>query len=152
MFTIHGSCPVPGEIPAAAASEGANLQGIRVLVVEDDAAMRNLLSVVLERAGALVDLAESVSEALDCFHRTTPQVLLSDIDLPDGDGYGLLEKARAFGAGGGGPIPAVAMTAFTGSHNRSRALDAGFNRYFPKPLDLKGLVRTIGALAGRAPE
>src|SRR5271155_6109011 len=102
----------------AAMHEGNNnlhcaaLHGARVLVVDDDADTREVLTAVLELSGALVSTAESAAEAMRAFERDPPRLLISDIGLPDEDGFSLLRRVRALPASRGGTIPAIALTGY----------------------------------------
>jgi CheY-like chemotaxis protein len=125
------------------------LAGIKVLVVDDDADLRLWLKQLLESLGADVLSASSSQEALDTFQRERPAVLVSDIRLPDGDGYGLLRRMRAADAAAGRHTPAVALTAYPRVEDRARALEAGFEMHVPKPVGPQDLVSVIAALAGR---
>ncbi len=135
--------------PSSRRARSDALDGLRVLVVEDDNDIRELLTTVLADAGAEVASAASAASglaAVRCFH---PQLLVSDIGMPDEDGYSFIRSVRALGAEGGGDIPSIALTAFTSPNDRNEALRAGFTLHLGKPiapLDLifavKGLVST----------
>ena len=126
------------------------LGGTRVLLVEDDAATRGGLVAVLEHAGGEVVAVESVAAALEAFARARPDVLVSDVGLPDGDGYGLVRKIRAAEAASGGRTPAVAVTAYAGGRDHQLALEAGFDTHLPKPADPAELLEVIANLAAAA--
>jgi signal transduction histidine kinase/ActR/RegA family two-component response regulator len=128
---------------------GPRLDGLSVLVVEDDADSRVWLKGVLEDLGADVLIASSVQEALDTFQREGPGVLVSDIRLPDGDGYELLARVRAADARAGRHTPAVALTAYPRVEDRARALEAGFEMHVPKPVSPEDLASVLGALVAR---
>ncbi len=106
--------------------DGAPLGGFRILVVDDDRATRDVLLEVLGRTGADVRLAESVAQAMETFEVFHPQLLLSDIAMPGEDGYALIRKVRARGAGRSGAIPAIALTALAHDEDRDRGLASGF--------------------------
>lgn len=125
------------------------LEGVRVLVVDDEADARNLIEYVLVAHHAKVVLADSVAAALACFDAERPDVLLTDIGMPDEDGWALIEAIRTRPAAAGGDVPAVALTAYAWSDDRLRALRAGFQRHLAKPVDPAALVATVAALAGR---
>jgi signal transduction histidine kinase len=124
------------------------LQGVRVLVVEDEVDTRDLLITALQQCGALVTGVATTAEALDSFD-TVPDVIVSDIGLPGEDGYELLRKVRSLAPDRGGKVPAAALTAFARAEDRLRALEAGFETHLAKPLDPSELVATVARLAGR---
>jgi len=126
---------------------GGELAGLRVLVVEDDPDARELVSTILEDAGAVVRGAESAANgfaAVGAFH---PHLLVSDIGMPDEDGYSLIRRVRALGVEAGGGIPSVALTAFTRPEDRAKALTAGFTVHMGKPINPSELIRTLKELA-----
>jgi PAS domain S-box-containing protein len=125
------------------------LDGLRVLVVEDEADARQLLAVALERHGAEVIAVSSAQEALAAIESATPDVIISDIGMPREDGYALIRKVRALPRERGGNIPAAALTAYAGSEDRKRALLAGFQAHIPKPVDPSELIAVVASLAGR---
>ena len=122
---------------------GKELYGIKILVVDDDADTRELLEWVLKRTGAEVVLAASAREALEAVERSKPQVLVSDIAMPEEDGYSLVRKIRALPAERGGRIPAVALTAHSLIQDRLQSLRAGFQSHVPKPVVPEELVAVI---------
>ncbi|MFN2445512.1 MAG: ATP-binding protein [Vicinamibacterales bacterium] len=132
----------PGFVPA-------NLSGVRVLVVDDQADARDLIKRVLEDCSAEVVTAGSVNEAVQLVESAQPDVLVSDIGMPEADGFELLKRVRALGAGRGGKVPAIALTAFARSEDRTRALRAGFLVHVSKPVDPSELVATVASVAGR---
>src|SRR5215475_8109606 len=125
------------------------LDGLRVMVVDDEAETRDLLTAMLTRRGAEVKACASAAEALEEIERWRPSVLVSDIGMPDEDGYTLIGKLRALGPERGGDIPAVALTAYARSEDRMRALASGFQVHVPKPIEAGELVVVIASLAGR---
>src|SRR5439155_905027 len=122
--------------------------GLRILVVEDDADARLLLKDSLEALGAVVQIAASVQDAIETFEREPPHVLVSDIRLPDDDGYTLLARVRAAEAASGRRTPAIALTAYPRVEDRARALEAGFAMHVPKPVAPDALAAVIAAVAG----
>jgi len=124
----------------------APLQGIRLLVVDDEPDARELLGMVLEEAGAEVATAGSADEALAAFERLRPDVLVSDIGMPGGDGYSLIRKVRQLEGDGGTKVPAVALTAFARAEDRSEALGSGFQAHLPKPIEPGELTTLIAQL------
>lgn len=127
----------------------SGLTGVHVLVVDDDADARALVGTVLRYAGARVTLSASGREALDQLHRVRPDVVVSDVAMPGGDGYWLVRELRAR-AGERGVLPVVAMTAYRETHGPDRTLDAGFAAHLRKPLDPWELCRVVAEL-GRRP-
>jgi CheY-like chemotaxis protein len=125
---------------------GKELYGIKILVVDDDADTRELLEWVLKRTGAEVVLAASAKEALEAVERSKPQVLVSDIAMPEEDGYSLVRKIRAMPAERGGRIPAVALTASDSRETRLQSREAGFHYHLTKPADPAQLVEIVAAL------
>jgi PAS domain S-box-containing protein len=122
------------------------LEGVRVLVVEDEPDARELLALTLECSGARVEAVESAQEALENLHRFRPHVLLSDIGLPVQSGYELIRKVRLLSSEAS-HLPAVALTAFATEKDRQRAMSAGFQIYLAKPVEPRVLVEAIERLA-----
>jgi CheY-like chemotaxis protein len=123
------------------------IDGVRVLVVDDDADMRMLVTAVLERWGAEVDAVGSATEALESLAQRRPDVLLSDIGMPGLSGYDLIRTVRALEAERGGHIPAAAVTAYSNHEERRRVLEAGFEMHLAKPLEPVELATAIATLA-----
>jgi len=119
------------------------LHGIQVLVVDDDTDTREFVAFLLEQAGARVITAVSALEALQVFTQSPPDILLSDIGMPDMDGYMLMRQIRALPPDQGGKIPAIALTAYAGEIDEKRALKVGFQRHISKPVDPDNLIRAI---------
>lgn len=124
-----------------------SLEGVRVLLVDDDQDTLNMLAEILTGNRAAVQLASSVAEALEVLQWYKPDVLVSDLAMPCEDGYSLIAKVRALEATSGGQIPAVALTAYVRIEDRTRALAAGFNMFVPKPIEPVELVAAIANLA-----
>ncbi|MDT5269954.1 MAG: hypothetical protein QOH49_2140 [Acidobacteriota bacterium] len=126
------------------------LSGIRVLVVDDDADTCELLQVVLEGCGAQVKTAGSAAAALEAVAEEAFDVLISDIGMPDEDGYSLIAKVRALGKERGGKVPAAAaLTAYAGEEDRIKVLQSGFQIHVPEPVSPSELVAVVANLAGR---
>lgn len=125
------------------------LNGLRVLVVDDEVDGRELVSFLLEQSGAEVTTASCASEAMDALARTKPDVLLSDIGLPDEDGCALMRKIRALPSNQRGDIPAAALTAYTREEDVNRALASGFQLHLSKPIEPDEIVAVVASLAGR---
>ncbi|PTL76866.1 ATP-binding protein [Vitiosangium sp. GDMCC 1.1324] len=126
-----------------------DLSGVRVLVVDDEQDTRELLRVVLEERRAHVTTTSSAAEAFESLVREPPDLLVSDIGMPDEDGYALIRRVRALPPERGGRVPATALTAFTRLEDRTRALGAGFQGYVPKPVDPSELVMALANLINR---
>jgi len=127
-----------------------SLQGIRVLVVDDEVDTRELICEVLKECGSEVITSCSVAEALEALERYKPDILITDLGMPDEDGYSLIAKIRALPAEHGGQIPAAALTAYARAEDRMRVLRSGFQFHLPKPVDSAELVTVVASLAGRA--
>jgi PAS domain S-box-containing protein len=125
-----------------------HLDGLRILVVDDEADARRLLVKVLQDAGAIVTAASSAAEAMEALPKTRPDVLVSDIGMPDMDGLDLIRKVRASGHQAK-ELPAVALTAFVHKSDQRQALLAGFQVHVPKPVDPHDLLAVVASLAGR---
>jgi PAS domain S-box-containing protein len=123
--------------------------GVRVLLVDDEADVREVVAAMLERCGVRVSVAASVSEALDLLRRERPDVLISDIGMPEEDGYALIRKVRALPVEAGGRVPCLAMTAYARIEDRTRALLAGYQMHLPKPIEPTELLVVVATLAGR---
>ncbi|RUR79531.1 hypothetical protein DSM107007_40410 [Nostoc sp. PCC 7120 = FACHB-418] len=119
------------------------LEGIKVLVVDDDADSRDFLAFILEQEGADVSLATSALEVLQLLPEIKPDVLVSDISMPDMDGYTLIRQMRTWTAEQGGAIPAIALTAFARQYDREQALQAGFQLHLPKPLNAEEFIAAV---------
>lgn len=130
-----------------AASKPSGLDGIRVLVVDDEVDARELVTMLLREAGAETVEASSVSSALAAVDRSPPDVLVSDIGMPLEDGYSLIRKIRARRPEAGGNVPAIALTAFTRGEDVARSSEAGFARHLAKPVAQAELVAAVRQLA-----
>jgi len=126
--------------------DAPSLAGVRVLVVDDEEDARELVTTILTRCGAEVVVAHSASEGLATLQRRRPDVLLSDIEMPDEDGYSLIRKVRSLSGERGGLVPAAALTAYASTHDRAKALAAGFDIHVPKPVHPAELVAVVASL------
>jgi CheY-like chemotaxis protein len=124
------------------------LDGVHVLVVDDEADARRVLAMVLERAGAVVVTAGGVPAALDALSNARPNVLVSDLGMPDQDGFDLIRHLRQDGHDAE-DLPAIALTAFVQKDDAQLALGAGFQVHLPKPVDPYELTSAIARLADR---
>jgi len=125
------------------------LDGLRILVVDDEPDTRDLLKQGLEYSGANVEVAGSAAEALDALTHAVPDILISDIGMPGIDGYELIRKVRGLAANRGGKVAAVALTAYTRIEDRLHALRAGYDMHVPKPVELAELVAVAATVARR---
>lgn len=123
-----------------------DLNGVQVLVVDDDEDSRNFIAFVLQQSGAIVTMAASGIEALDAMTQSKPDVVVSDIEMPEMDGYQLVDKIRQLTSLQGKEVPAIALTAHAGESNQQQALKAGFQQHFSKPADSNELIRAIANL------
>jgi PAS domain S-box-containing protein len=139
---IHAPEPV-----ALGALHGSSLQGIRILLAEDEIDTRELIAHVLRGHGAFVAQAGSAAEALREFAMSEPDVVISDIGMPDADGYELMAMIQAKTVK---PPPAIALTAYTSPADQERALKSGFRVHLRKPVEPSRLVSVVAALTQRA--
>ena len=124
------------------------LDGIHVLLVEDDDDSRKLLSTMLKRYGARVTATKSAAEALVVFAEDAPNILISDIGMPDEDGYEFIRKLRSLPPEKGGRTPAIALTGYASRKDRERALGAGYHQHMAKPIEQADMIAAIAALIG----
>lgn len=139
--------PLPRQLDAP--GRASSLSGVKVLVVDDEADARRIVSRILQGCGATVVSAASAAEAMRLLRLEKPDILLSDIGMPEADGYELIRSVRQLSTDDRN-IPAVALTAFARSDDRTKALQAGFQRHIPKPLESADLLRTVSELTGRS--
>lgn len=144
---------VPGEVregtPLTLASSPQLLSGVKVLLVDDDSDTLALMKTALSKRHASVTAVSSAGEAIQAITLNRPDVLISDIAMPDEDGYGLIEKVRRLENGTTEQIPAVAITAYAKEEDRERALSAGFHIYLAKPIELTELISVVARAARR---
>ncbi|MDQ1590550.1 MAG: hypothetical protein QOG71_1177 [Pyrinomonadaceae bacterium] len=136
-----------GESGAPRVKPPLSLEGVRVLLVEDDEDSLNTLAAILTGYQATVQTAACAADALDALNWYKPDVLISDLAMPREDGYSLISKLRAREAETGEQTPAIALTAYVRVEDRARALSAGFNTFVPKPVDPGELINAILNLA-----
>ncbi len=125
------------------------LDGVKILVVDDDPDTRDLVTTILTRCGSEVRSSESAADALLAFQEWHPDLLVSDIGMPQMDGYGLIRKLRKLKSKRAKQIPALALTAYATDEDRTLALSAGFQMHLPKPIEPESLVSSIAAALGR---
>ena len=153
-FTITLPLCAPGgdaaaEIRESLPNEKKTLKGIKILVVEDDSDSREVLELFLAQSGADVESAESAEKAMILLRQSLddlPDIIVSDIAMPNEDGYSLIGRIRKLTAEFGGEIPALALSAFTSNDFKSRALLAGFQKYHTKPFDPDLIIEDIRSL------
>lgn len=133
--------PLDGELPM--------LDGLKVLVVDDEPDARDVLRRVLQHRRAAVFLASGARDAIDLLRQERPDVIVSDIGMPNIDGYEMIRLIRSLPPEQGGRTPAIALTAFARSEDRRRAMMAGFQVHIAKPAEPPELVATVASLAGR---
>ena len=125
------------------------LEGLRILVVDDEVDSRDLVSAILTRCGSEVNCCDSATDALKVILDWKPDLLVSDIGMPNEDGYSLIKKMRKLKSKRARQTPAVALTAYVTYEDRERALAAGFQMHVPKPIEPTALVMSIVAASGR---
>jgi PAS domain S-box-containing protein len=129
--------------------ESLSLRGVKVLVVDDDADARELIGYVLRDREAEVAVTSSAAEALEQLPVVCPDVVVSDIGMPQQDGYDLIHQVRALSPERGGTVPAIALTAFARSEDRTRALMTGYQMHLSKPVQPAELIAAVASLAGK---
>ncbi|GAB1544739.1 hypothetical protein NUACC21_74150 [Scytonema sp. NUACC21] len=130
------------------ADEPSDLNGVKVLVVDDEVDTRELIAFILEQSGAEVTQVASATQALQAITEFQPNVLVSDIGMPEVDGYMLIRQIRAMPPELGGKIPAIALTAYAGEMDSQQAIAAGFQQHIAKPVEPATLVAAVVNLAG----
>ena len=159
ICSLHGNSPLSANASASvleatdAAVENStsapDLTGLRVLVVDDNSDTREILRLMLNQYGAEVRAAASTAEALGAFFEWKPNVLISDLGMPDEDGFALIRKVRALAPEEGGNIPAAALTAYVRAEERLQAISAGYQTHIAKPVDPTILAAIVSGLAKR---
>jgi signal transduction histidine kinase len=132
--------------PLVASAPNVRLEGLSVLVVDDELDARSLLQEILREHGAEVSIASSAADARSALALMKPDVIISDIGMPDEDGYSFIRRLRAEGA----RMPAIALTAYAGQQDAQRAFSAGFQKHVTKPIDPVRLVSVVANLGGRS--
>ena len=138
--------PRPAAGPVQWPLETPRLTNVHVLVVDDDPDTRELLSIVLRDAGALVDAASSAAQGLASIVQRAPDVIIADIGMPHEDGYQFISSVRRLAPHEGGEAAAIALTAYARAEDRERALQAGYHVHVPKPVDPRALVTAVAQL------
>ncbi len=140
------------ERAASAVDRVPRLDGLRLLVVDDEEDALDLVKTVLAEQGADVYVAASAREALERFAEIRPDVIVSDIGMPETDGLSFIRKIRALSAAQGGRTPAVALTAYARREDAQRAFAAGYQMHVAKPAEPVQLVTVVANLGGRSLE
>jgi signal transduction histidine kinase/ActR/RegA family two-component response regulator len=148
-LALAGPEPLPPERVARDEEPEVRLDGVRVMVVEDETDVRDFLRVSLVQYGAEVTAFATTAEALLAVESERPDVLVSDIGMPGEDGYAFIRRVRALGADRGGQVPAAALTAYAKGEDGQRVLSAGFQVHLPKPVQPSDLASVVATLAGR---
>jgi signal transduction histidine kinase len=147
-FTVTLPTDIEATAPAFERGHGsdlrsADLRGLRVLVVEDEGDTRDILDVLLRESGAEVEAVPDAETAMQAMQSRPPDVLISDIGMPEMDGYDLIRQVRRLSPDAGGRVPAIALTAFAHGSDHREALRAGYDRHLAKPVDAVTLTRTV---------
>src|SRR4029078_9755911 len=122
------------------------LDGIKVLVVDDEHDSRELLTMILTRCGSDVRCSDSAAHAIEAFNEWHPDLLVSDIGMPNEDGYSLIQKGRSLDSNYARKVPAVALTAYATDEDRMHALSAGFQMHVPKPIEPESFVTSLASM------
>jgi PAS domain S-box-containing protein len=154
MVVIHPEATPDRRHPSAPSDSAPlgtapQLAQVKVMVVDDEEDSRSLLKLMLTKAGAEVTTADCVQQALNVWRQSSPDVLVSDIGMPDRDGYALIREIRKLPAAQGGNTPAIALTAYTRTEDRIKAIAAGFQMHISKPADAVELMTMVASLAGK---
>ena len=156
VFSVR--LPALTVLPESRASVGPDLLGpqvprlhaLRILLVEDNVDTREMLTDLLERSGASVHAVTSAAEGVQAARQTPPDLVISDIEMPAGDGYSFIRQLRALETSAGRRAPAIALTAYARAEDRLRALEAGFQLHLAKPVDPPQLLRALLQLSTRS--
>lgn len=133
-------------------SSNVRLDGIKLLVVDDQLDTLSLLTQILQNLGAKVRMASSAAEAYKAFLEEAPDVLISDLGMPEEDGFSFIKRIRALAPSMGGRVPAIALTAFARPEDRARALSSGFQSHIAKPIEGAQLAAVIASFAPEPPQ
>ena len=147
---VSAPAPPTGTSTMESAIEVPRLDGLSVLVVDDEEDSRNVVDHMLREQGASVTTASSAIEALGVIPIGKPDVIVSDIGMPEMDGYAFIRRVRKLASSQGGRTPAVALTAYVRNDDAQRAFAAGFQMHVPKPVEPTQLARIVANVAGRS--
>jgi PAS domain S-box-containing protein len=145
-----GGEPATGNMGETPLNNMPRLDGLRALVVDDELDAREMLRVLLVHFGAEVKTSGSAQEALSALESWGPDVLISDVGMPDQDGYSLIYQVREREPERGGQIPAIALTGYSAEHDRAKLIEAGYHIHMSKPVEADQLVEAILSLTGKA--
>jgi signal transduction histidine kinase/DNA-binding response OmpR family regulator len=146
---LHRAAVMEGEGNGLPDGLSELLEGLKILVVDDELDSRELITAILTRCGSDVRCSESAAEAIRAIRQWKPDLLVSDIGMPNEDGYSLIQKLRKMRSKWARDLPAVALTAYATVEDRERTLNAGFQLHVSKPIEPEALVRSIAAVVGR---
>jgi hypothetical protein len=132
---------------APVAERATSLAGLRVLLVDDDKDSRRMLITALGAYDAELRACSSSTEALETLREWHPDVIVSDIGMPNEDGYDLIRKIRELPSNGGGTIPALALTGYASREDEKRSLEAGYQMHLSKPIEIAKLVAAVAHIA-----
>lgn len=144
------SCPPPSIDSTASIGDAPPLHGLKVLAIDDQDDARRLLETVLSTQGAEVKMADSAAAALAMLKSFCPHIIVSDVGMPEMDGYALMRHIRALPGHEGGTTPAIALTGYARNEERDRAMQAGFQAFLSKPVQAIDLISAIARLSGRS--
>ena len=150
LSTDNGEQAIPTKIGNTAVDNAARLSGVRILIVDDEADAREMLHIMLVQFGIEVKTSSSAQEALEILELWKPDILISDVGMPDEDGYSLIQQVRELERERGGQTPAIALTGYSRAEDRSQLLAAGYQVHLSKPVELASLLDAIMSLSGRA--
>jgi hypothetical protein len=142
----HPAATHPPLAPRERQYENRQLTNVHVLVVDDDPDTREVLSIVLREAGAIVESASSAAQGLVAITQSPPDVIIADIGMPHEDGYQFINRVRRLEPERGGRAAAIALTAYARAEDRERALQAGYHLHVPKPIDPRAVVSAVAGL------
>jgi CheY-like chemotaxis protein len=145
----HDRMPPPPDYERVNKARATRLRGLRVLAVDDEPSARELVISILNQGQADVKTAASAAEALAILSDWSPEVLISDIEMPGTDGYSLIRRIRAL-PDERAQVPAIALTAYARNEDRARALAAGFQMYIPKPVEPADLLSAVASVSEKS--
>jgi CheY-like chemotaxis protein len=141
---------LPGDEDRETSNLPGDIKGLRILVVDDEPDARDILTHVLQAYGMETESAASAFEALTKVENFRPDVIVSDLGMPEADGYWLMTQVRGLPPEQGGETPAIALTAYASAEDRARALSCGYHLHLPKPAEANALAKAIAVATGRA--
>jgi two-component system CheB/CheR fusion protein len=153
LISIEEEMVARAALPARNGSTAnpARLQGLSILVVDDDQSASAAVQEILRHAGAEVSVVASAEEARRALAEVRPQLIVCDIAMPGENGYSFIRNLRQFDTASGLQVPAIALTALAGDEDRRRSIAAGFQEHLSKPVDIDRLLQTISEVAAQSP-